>query len=304
MTRPAQQVASVGGRGGSGTTRLLVGGGAVLTCTIGLLSIAWAAGVLRGEPSDESQRPVAASEASVAVASTVAEPVAGVGMAALRQAAEEQKYLFAFFWKTEDHQTTSMRKVFDQAVEPLAERAQSVVVRVSDRSESDIAKKFDLGRAPMPLVLAIAPNGAVTGGFATKFEESDLRDAFGSPAMEQCLGALQEGRLVLLCAQNESTRSNAEALRGVEQFRADPRFTAATQVVMVDPRDPAEAPFLGDLRIDPNTTEAVTAFLVPPGSAIAEFVGPTTKEAIMSALQNAGSCGPGGACGPGGCGPQ
>ena len=93
----------------------------------------------------------------------------------------------------------------------------------------------------MPLVLAIASNGAITGGFPTKFEERDLLSAFASPGAEKCLKALQEGKLVLLCVQNDSTTSNREALQGVEDLTADKRYANATEIVVLDPRDEAEA---------------------------------------------------------------
>ena len=57
-----------------------------------------------------------------------------------------------------------------------------------------------------------------------------------------------------------------------------------------------------DDKIDPQTEEAVTVFLVPPGSAVAEYKGATDKAELVSTLQKASSgCCPGGSCGPGGC---
>ena len=47
----------------------------------------------------------------------------GKGMAAIKQAADANKYLFMFFSKTDDDQTLAMRKVFDKAMERVADRA-------------------------------------------------------------------------------------------------------------------------------------------------------------------------------------
>ena len=105
----------------------------------------------------------------------------GKGMAAIKQAAEAGKYIFMFFSKTDDDQTLAMRKVFDKAMEKVADRAQWIAVNMTDSSEKAIVAKFDLSRAPMPLVLAMAPNGAITGGFPTKFEEQQLVNAFATP---------------------------------------------------------------------------------------------------------------------------
>jgi hypothetical protein len=244
------------------------------------------------------------SSARIETAGNIKSQGEGVGLAAVAQAAQEKKYLFAFFWRDESSDTANMKKVFAEAMQKINDRANAIEVCVANASENGIVEKFDLNRAPMPLVLAIAPNGAIMGGFPQKFDEEKLLNAFGSPCTEQCMKTMQEGNLVLLCVQNKSTNSNEEAMKGVKEFAEDQRYASATRVVMLDPSDPAEKPFLTDLKIDPQTTEAITAFMAPPGSVIAEFKGATDKEGLIAALQKASTgCGPGG-CGPGGCGPK
>ncbi|MCR4413221.1 MAG: thioredoxin family protein [Thermoguttaceae bacterium] len=228
----------------------------------------------------------------------------GRGMAAIKQAAEAGKYLFVFFSKADDEQSLAMRKVFDEAMKKVADRAQWVAVNTSDPSEKDIVEKFDLSRAPMPLVLALAPNGAITGGFPRKFEEKDLLDAFGSPATEKVMKPLQDGKLVFVCVQNEKTKSNEAAMQGVRDFKADARYASATEIVTLDPADKREAEFLADLQVPADTAEAVTVFVVPPGQAIGKIEGATSKDALIDLLSKANTgCGPGG-CGPGGCAPK
>lgn len=222
---------------------------------------------------------------------------------ALRTAADAGKYLFAFFWKEENEQTRSMRKVFDEATPKVKDRANAVVVKITDETEKPWVEKFKLMHAPMPLVLAIAPNGAIMGGFPKEFTEEALLNAFGSPCTEKCMKKMQDGKLVLLCIQNESTALRNEAMKGVKEFAADERYASATEIIMLDPADAKEKSFLDDLKIDPKTTQAVTAFMAPPGSIIAAFEGATDKEGLISALQKASTgCGPEG-CGPGGCCP-
>lgn len=228
----------------------------------------------------------------------------GNGMAAIKQAADAGKYLFVFVSKTDDDQTIAMRKVFDKAMEKVADRAQWVAVNSADSSERDIVEKFDLGRAPLPLVLAMAPNGAITGGFPTKFEEQQLLDAFATPGTEKVMKQLQDGKLVFVCVQNDKTKSNDVAMKGVREFKADTRFASATEIVTLDPSDKKEVAFLTDLKVPPETKEAVTVFIAPPGQAIGKFDGPTNKDTFVELLSKASTgCGPGG-CGPGGCGPR
>lgn len=228
----------------------------------------------------------------------------GKGMAAIREAAAANRYLFVFFSKSDDEQTRAMRDVFDGAMKKAADCTNWVAVNVTDSSEKDIVAKFDLSRAPMPLVLAIAPNGAITGGFPSKFEEKELLAAIVSPAMQKVMKNLQDKRLVFVCVQNGKTKSNDLAMRGVRDFKADERFAGATEIVMVDPADSAEVSFLADMKIDPKTEEAMTIFLAPPGSAIAQYKGATDKAELAETLQKASSGCAGGSCGPGGCGPK
>lgn len=227
----------------------------------------------------------------------------GKGMAAIKQAADAGKYLFVFFSKSEDEQTLAMREVFDAAMEKAADRAQSVAVNIADASEKAIVDKFDLSRAPMPLVLAIAPNGAITGGFPTKFEEKQLLDAFATPGTEKVMKSLQDGKLVFVCIQNAKTKSNDAAMQGIRDFKADVRFASATVIVTLDPGDKKESSFLADLQVAPDTAEATTVFVAPPGTAITKIEGATNKDALVEVLSKANTgCGPGG-CGPGGCCP-
>jgi hypothetical protein len=222
----------------------------------------------------------------------------GEGMAALREASQSGKYLFVFFFKAEDEPTLAMRKVFGKTMEKAADRAQSVAVNITDASEKAVVDKFDLTRAPMPLVLAIAPNGAITGGFPTKFEEKQLLDAFATPGSERMVKSLQDGKMVFVCVQNDKTKSNDAAMQGIRDFKADARFVGTTEIVTLDPRNKKEASFLVDLKVSPDIAEATTVFVVPPGKAIGKFEGATNKDALVELISKASS---GCCCGPGGC---
>lgn len=261
------------------------------------------AGCGSSEASTSSARAETAA-AHVTKENTVTAPVgSSLAFAARQKAAEEDKYLFAFFTKNKDDKPTEMRRVFDRAMAQATDRANTVAVSVTDPAEKDIVKEYGLERAPMPLVLAIAPNGAITGGFPTTFSEQDLLSAFATPATEQCMKLLQDGKLVFLCVQNEQTKMNDEAMQGVKSFAADERFRDAAEIIKLDPTNEAEESFLNDLQLDAAVKTATTVFLAPPGAPIAIYEGPTTKDQLLAELQKAGSCGPGGACGPGGCGP-
>ncbi len=226
----------------------------------------------------------------------------GKGVAAMDAAAENDKYLFVFFWKTNDEKSRAMGKVFNSAIDKMKDRADRVSIHVTDSAEKTFVKKFGVSRAPMPLVVAMAPNGAITGGFPIKFDEKQLQECFVSPCTEKCLKSLQDGKLVLLCVQNEKTQFTQVAMTAAESFKADARYAKATEIVSLNPEDQAEATFLNDLKVDPLTSKAVTVVLAPPGRPIASFVGAVTKAQIVAKVK-AGPCA-GGKCGPGGCSPK
>jgi len=220
--------------------------------------------------------------------------VSALGVAAMDQAARDGKYFFAFFFKEENDETSSMRAVFESALGQLKEKADCIQIDVTDQKERAIVAKFGADRAPLPLALAVAPNGAVTGGFPMKFEETDLVGAIASTCTQECMKYLQDGKLVFLCVQNDSTGACEAAMQGVRDFRSDPSFAKMTELVTLDPSDTSEASFLSDLQISPETAEAVTVFLAPPGVPLAMFEGATTKEELTATLNKAASnCGPG-----------
>ncbi|MFH1918459.1 MAG: hypothetical protein ABIP48_01035 [Planctomycetota bacterium] len=277
----------------------------VVFAVAALLAVA-GVGAIVGCNSNTAAAPKTQEPAKVVTEDTEArEPQkSGGGMAAMEKAAKAKKYLFALFWKEEDGQTAAMRSVLEDVTKEVADRADSVEVNVDAASEKAIVDEFGLDRAPMPLILALAPNGAVMGGFPTQVEKQELLEAFASPCTEKCMKQLQENKLVLLCVQNATTGSNDAAMAGVRQFKADDRFAEATEIVMLDPADTAEADFLKDLQIDPETKGAVTVFLAPPGMPIATYEGATSKDQFVETVLKASSaCGPGG-CGPGGCPPK
>lgn len=245
---------------------------------------------------------------SVAMAqqpATAPQAVGSKGIAAMDAAAKANKYLFAFFWNAQSEQTSAMLGVFQAAVAKMADRADGIALYVGDPAEKPLVDKFGVSRAPMPLVLAIAPTGAVTRAFHTQFEEAQFQQGFVSPCTARCMKVIQDRHLILLCVQNEKTQFNQAALQGVADFKADPQYTQATEIVTLNPADRAEQSFLQALQVDPRTSAAVTLLVTPPGAPVARFVGAVTKDEIVAKLAAAQSgCCPGGKCGPGGCGPK
>jgi hypothetical protein len=233
---------------------------------------------------------------------------AGRAAEAVEKAGKSGKYVFALFYRENDDQTTHARSLVESARKKIARKSEAVEINVADSTERDIVQKFGTSRAPMPLVLVLAPNGAIMGGFPTMqlTDETKLVGAVGSKASEQTVKALQQKNMVVLCAQNRRTADNAGAMRGVEDFLKDPKYGQLTAVVKVDPSDPAEAKFMSQLGIDPASSAATTVLLAPPGSVIGTFQGATPKDKLVAAVQAAAAPRSGGCCPSGSgksCGP-
>ena len=210
------------------------------------------------------------------------------GAAAMRQAADAKQYLFAFFYEKDDQATKSARQTFDAALKKINPAPKAVAIDRTATGEKEIVDKFGVDRAPMPMVLAIAPNGAVTGGIkGADVNEARLQDAIASAGMQQCLKALQDRKLVFVCLQNPKTKANDAALKGVNEFKADPQFVEATEIIKVDPADPKESKLLAQLKADPKAKTASTAFLAPPGMVVSKLDGATTKADWDAALKKA-----------------
>jgi len=275
--------------------------------TIGvLLAAAVIAACAQSEGQDKKiAAPAKLNNPGTSRAQAAQNPGASAAAEALRSAAGKNKYLFMLLFSSDDEPTRLARKVLEKAVREMGRSAEWVAVDITSGNETEIVNKYNVRSAPMPLILAFAPNGAVTGGFRNAdINEEKLKSAIASRGMQECMKALQEKRIVFISVQGKETRFNKEALQGVDEFKADARYAAYTAVVKIDPADAAEKGFLAQLKIDPNAKDAATALLVPPNMVLGVTNGPTSKASVLKMLASAssGGCGPKG-CAPTGCGP-
>lgn len=229
---------------------------------------------------------------AIAMAQTPNTQLTGKAAEAMRQASNENKYLFLFIYEKDDAQTRASRKTFETTLKKID--AHWIAIDKNSSEQQGFIRKNRLTAAPMPFILAIAPNGAITAGTQDATEER-LRKSMVSPGFQGCLKALQDQKLVLLCIQNGSTKYTEEALRGINDFMAEKSYSATTEIIKVDPADPAEKAFLTKLLKKPIPEEATTILLSPPGSIVASFQGAITKNDITAALQKSSASGTEGA---------
>ncbi len=216
----------------------------------------------------------------------------------------ETRYHFVLFWKHQDTATDLAR----QNLKTFAAQGQRELivsdVRVGDPARQDLVNKYGVSRAPMPLVLAIAPNGAVTEAIMSPIDGTKLTKAIVSPGAADCLKGVQDRKIVFVCVRDEQIDAGEMALEGVRQFATDDNYREATRIVQIAPTDTQEVEFLQQLKIDPGTTSPVTVMVAPSGGMLGKYAGATKKAEFVQALSASQSgCCPGGKCEAGGCCP-
>jgi hypothetical protein len=230
---------------------------------------------------------------------------ASPGQAAMDKASESGKYAFVLFWKENNDQTQKVSKTLQSGLTKFADSAESITLQLNDPAEKVIVDRYNVSKAPMPLILAIGPSGAVTKAFPGKLDEKQLASAFVSPCEELCMKAIQNRRLVFVCvAYDVPADGKATIPQGVKDFQTDKRFSEATEIVLLNAADEKEASFLKELKVDTKSKNPVSVLLAP-GALIGTFDAAAGKDIIVEKLAAASSGGcAGGKCGPGGCGPK
>jgi hypothetical protein len=205
----------------------------------------------------------------------------------LASAAENGQFTFVLFWKKNDEATHTLGKALDAMHPQYAERAVATSIEVGGSFDQDIVKKFNVARLPMPIIVSIAPNGAVTGYFQKTFTAENVEKALVTPTMTVCMKSMQGGKIVVVCAHPNEVPPVPKAAR---EFQADPDFKERTVIVKLCTTDPNEARFLKELKIDSRDNASQMAILAPPGVLVGKFSATATKDELAAKLHAAGKC--------------
>lgn len=229
-----------------------------------------------------SQQPLAATPQQPAATQSPSK-----AEAVINQAAQEGKYSFVLFYKQNDAATSAMNTTIQQSLAKYKNAATLTFVQVGDPTEQGLVARFDVSRAPMPMAVAIAPNGALTGMFAQKLDASHIDGSFVTPTMMQVMKALQENKIVFVTVQGSAAPVTPTALR---EFASDPHFNTRMVSLTMNAADPAEAKFAAEMEIDTRTVATQLSLLAPPGVLVGKFSPTTPKNTIAAALAEAGKC--------------
>lgn len=199
-----------------------------------------------------------------------------------------EKFAFILFWNEDDENTQRMAAELKASSAVQSKRATWSNVNLKDQTNRSIVERFQVGRAPMPLVLCVAPNGAVTAAMTDEVTDELVESALVTPAMAECMKALQDNKLVIVHVKRDAELALP---KGAVRFAADPLFRDRTAVVELLVDDAEETRFLAEMEIDPQlVTTSVLAILAPPGGLAGKFSASATKEQIAAELHGAGKC--------------
>lgn len=221
------------------------------------------------------------------VASTPTE-VGATGPVPAAAVAATPKFTFTLFWKDDNAATQKMNAASQAAVAKHPDKAAWNSVNVKDTAQQEIVARYRLERAPMPLILCVAPNGAITSAVTQPLTDEIVEVALVTPVMANCMKALQSGKIVMVHVKPEAKSPLPAA---VNHFVADAHYKERTEVISVVPTDTAENRFFKDMDIDRSTLrDSLVIVLAPPMAFIGKFPATATKEQIAAALHAAGKC--------------
>jgi hypothetical protein len=198
------------------------------------------------------------------------------------------KFRFILFWNQDDTTSQQMAETLRLAAAKRPQRIEWSAVNVSDPAQRETVDRYQVARAPMPLVLCVAPNGAIAGAFVRKLDDAMVERALITPAMAEATKALQEQKIVLV---HVKPAADSPLSPGAVELISDPAFQARTVVVDVVVGDPVESRFVTDMKIKPSDViEPMLVVMAPPAVLVGKFPSQATGAQLASALHAAGKC--------------
>ena len=201
---------------------------------------------------------------------------------------EQPKFTYYYFWRENSTTANEGLRALKTNLAAHSVKASYIAINVNDPDQQELVARFKVGRSPMPLVLAVAPNGAVTGASTTAVTPEWVSQTLVTPRMTQCMKSMQSGKLVVLCVHGSE---QGQTPLGVRQFISDPHFQQRTAIHSMQTTDPAEQRFVKELGISSESSDATTVVIMaPPGVLVGKFPGNVSGQQMAAALHAQGKC--------------
>jgi hypothetical protein len=220
---------------------------------------------------------------------TAAQSPEAIRVATVYPSAEKStKFTFLLFWRENDAATQAAHTALKAAVEKRSERAEWKAVNVTDPTNRAIVDQYHVDRAPMPIAICVAHNGAITGAMPRQITDHGVEHALATPAMVEATGALENKKIVLIHVKRDAGQ---QLPAGAAEFLADPAFSQRSITVGVGLDDKTENRFVNEMQIKPaEVSDSMIVLLAPPGVMVGKFPASATGGQIAAALHAAGKC--------------
>jgi competence protein ComGC len=203
-----------------------------------------------------------------------------------------------------DPGNTNTQQALDIANQAHTQYQKSEVIQMnrSDAANQALVAKYGVSKAPLPLILVIASNGVVTGGFASYQATADLLiSVVPSPVKADVMKALSDGKSVFLVVSSKNMKEKDEVMNTCQQACIEMQNN--TKLIALDLNDQKEKAFITEMKIDPAITSPQTFVINSKGQITGTFnddVNTTELVATAKKLPAAKGCGT--SCAPGACG--
>lgn len=224
-----------------------------------------------------------------------------LGLVATLAAASTQKDLdsaakngkIAFILVT-DQGASGLDQAKDMIRTAMKQVQKSVLVELdrSNPANAELAAKFRLAGAPVPLVLVAARNGVLAGGApAAQTTADQLVSLVPSPKKAEILQVLQSGKAVFITASRKGMASQSGVMSACAMACGQMQNQSATVQIEMD--DPAEQAFLTQMKVNLASTEPVTLVINAQGQVTGTYTGAAeVANLVQAATKKAGGCCP------------
>jgi hypothetical protein len=232
----------------------------------------------------------------------LASPSAGSTQDDLKDAARDGKVAFILVTEPGATGVGQARSLIRDATGQVENSVLIEMDRV-DAANADLVARYRLSGAPVPLILVVAPNGALAGGLpAAKATAERLVKMVPTPMKAEILHAIQAGKAVFVVSSRAGMESTVEAMR--KCAAACGQLTTDAVTIQIDLDDDKELPFLTQLKVDPASKEPVTLVINKGGQISGSFTGALqVTDLVQAATKKVGGCCPPGVSGSKSCAP-
>lgn len=172
---------------------------------------------------------------------------------ALAQSKQRSRYLFVLLFDARNAAYRKLRQEVRAAMGGMTKKADFLEVDASTAEGKSLRQKHGMTQDPLPIVLAIAPSGAMTRAYEGVCSPYHLESAIVSRATAELTHVLRQDVTAILLFTSASFPDRKAARGASIEFAAS--LSKPAKLIEVDPRDGSEAELLTRCHVPATTAE-------------------------------------------------